>query len=158
MDGGLIMKSFTDAKGKTWTIEVNVATLQRVKGLTGVDLTKLIDAQGETFSKVVEDLFVMFDVLTALVRPQLDAQGMTTEQFGESLDETSLEAAVHALIEAVIDFFQEGKRMLLKRAFTKVKTAAERRQTTTIDRALQAVESPEFDQAIENALQSTSGN
>lgn len=152
------MKSFTDAKGNTWTIEVNVTTLQRVKGLTGVDLTKLIDAKGETFSKVVEDVFIMFDVLTALVRPQLDAQGITTEQFGESLDETSLEDAVHALIEAVIDFFREGKRMLLKRAFTKVKTAAERRQSTSIDKAMQAVESPEFDQAIENALQSTSGN
>lgn len=158
MDGGLIMKSFTDAKGKIWTIEVNVATLQRVKGLTGIDLTKLIDAKGDTFTKVVEDVFIMFDVLTALVRPQLDAQGMTPEQFGESLDETSLENAVHALIEAVIDFFREGKRMLLKRAFTKVKTAAERRQSTSIDKALQAVESPEFDQAIENALQSTSGN
>lgn len=158
MDGGLIMKSFTDTKGKTWTIEVNVTTLQRVKGVTGVDLTKLIDARGETFTKVVEDVFVMFDVLTALVQPQLDTQGMTPEQFGESLDETSLEGAVHALIEAVIDFFQEGKRMLLKRAFTKVRTAAQRRQSTTIDKAMQAVESPEFDRAIENALQSTSGN
>lgn len=152
------MKSFTDAKGRTWSVDINVATLQRVKGLTGVDLTKLIDARGETFSKVVEDVFVMFDVLTALVQPQLDAQGMTPEQFGESLDETSLEAAVHALIEAVIDFFQEGKRMLLKRAFAKVKTAAERRQSTTIDQAMRAVESPEFDQAIETALQSTSGS
>ena len=75
MDGGLIMKSFTDAKGRTWSIDINVATLQRVKGLTGVDLTKLIDARGETFSKVVEDVFVMFDVLTALVRPQLTCPG-----------------------------------------------------------------------------------
>jgi len=152
------MKTFADSAGRNWTIEINVATLQRVKGVTGIDLTKLIDAQGETFTKVVEDVFVMFDVLTALVQPQLDAQGMTTEQFGESLDETSLEGAVHALIEAVIDFFQEGKRMLLRRAFAKVKTAAQRRQSTTIDKAMQAVESPEFDQAIENALQSTSGN
>lgn len=152
------MKTFTDAQGKTWTIEVNVATLQRVKGRTGIDLTKLIDANGDTFTKVVDDVFVMFDVLTALVQPQLDTQGMTPEQFGEALDETSLEAAVHALIEAVIDFFREGKRLLLKRAFTKVKTAAQRRQSTTIDQALQAVESPEFDQAIEHALQSTSGN
>lgn len=68
MDGGLTMKSFTDAKGKIWTIEVNVTTLQRVKGLTGIDLTKLIDAKGDTFTKVVEDVFVMFEVLTDLLR------------------------------------------------------------------------------------------
>ena len=67
-----------------------------------------------------------------------------------------------ALMEAIIDFFPEGKRMLLKRALTKVLTAAERRQLTTLDKALQAVESPEFNQAIETALdeasQLTSGN
>jgi hypothetical protein len=52
--------------------------------------------------------------------------------------------------------------MLLKRAFAKVTSAAQRRQTTTIDQALRAVESPEFEQAIESALdeasRSTSGS
>ncbi len=67
-----------------------------------------------------------------------------------------------ALIEAAIDFFQEGKRMLLKRAFAKVTSAAQRRQTASLDQALRAVESPEFERAIETALdaasRSTSGS
>ena len=57
-----------------------------------------------------------------------------------------------ALIEAIIDFFPEGKRMLLRRALTKVLKAAERRQLATLDKALQAVESPEFTQAIETGM------
>lgn len=81
---------------------------------------------------------------------------------GESLDEESADKAAVALIEAAIDFFQEGKRMLLKRAFAKVTTAAQRRQTASLDQALRAVESPEFEQAIETALdaasRSTSGS
>lgn len=108
------------------------------------------------FPKLAGDLFVLFDVLAELVRPQLDAKGLSTQQFGESLDEEAAEKAVTALVEATLDFFQEGKRMLLKRAFAKVTRAAERRRTTTLSTALQKVESPEFDQALETAL--TSGS
>jgi len=86
----------------------------------------------------------------------LDEKEITAEQFGEALDEESGDKASMSLIEAIIDFFPEGKRMLLRRALTKVLTAAERRQLATLDKALQAVESPEFTQAIETALDEAS--
>lgn len=146
------MKSFADAKGQTWTIEINVTSLQRVRAVTGLDLTKLVDKQADVFPKLAGDLFVLFDVLAELLRPQLEAKGMTAEQFGESLDEEAAERAVTALIEGILDFFQEGKRMLLKRAFAKVTQAAQHRRATTLNTALQKVESPEFDQALETAL------
>uniref|UniRef100_A0A7C4LIL5 Tail assembly chaperone n=1 Tax=Schlesneria paludicola TaxID=360056 RepID=A0A7C4LIL5_9PLAN len=146
------MKSFADAKGQTWTIEINVASLQRVRAVTGLDLTKLVDRQADVFPKLAGDLFVLFDVLAELLRPQLEAKEMTAEQFGESLDEESADKAAVALIEAAIDFFQEGKRMLLKRAFAKVTQAAQHRRATTLNTALQKVESPEFDQSLETAL------
>jgi hypothetical protein len=154
------MKSFADAKGQTWTIEINVTSLHRVWAVTGLDLTKLVDKQADVFPKLAGDLFVLFDVLAELVRPQLDAKGLTAQQFGESLDEEAAEKAVTALVEATLDFFQEGKRMLLKRAFAKVSRAAEQRRSTTLSAALQKVESPEFDQALETALASgsTPGN
>jgi hypothetical protein len=151
------MKSFADAKGQTWTIEINVASLARVRAVTGLDLTKLVDRQADLFSKLAGDLFVLFDVLAELLRPQLEAKGMTAEQFGESLDEEAAERAVTALIEGILDFFQEGKRMLLKRALAKVTQAAQQRRAATLNTALQKVESPEFDQALQTALASTPG-
>ncbi len=156
------MKTFTDHQGRSWTIEINFTSLRRVKATTGVDLTRLVDPKSDVMGQLTGDPFVLFDCLIALLQPQLDAKGLTAERFGESLDEESADNAVVALIEAAIDFFQAGKRMLLKRAFAKVTTAAQRRQTASLDQALRAVESPEFEQAIETALdaasRSTSGS
>lgn len=156
------MKTFTDRQGRSWTIEINYTSLRRVKSATGVDLTRLVDPKSDVMGQLTGDPFVLFDCLVAILQPQLDDKGITAEQFGESLDEESADKAAVALIEAAIDFFQEGKRMLLKRAFAKVTTAAQRRQTASLDQALRAVESPEFEQAIETALdaasRSTSGS
>lgn len=147
------MKSFTDRQGRSWTIEINYTSLRRVNALTGINLTRIVDPQANVMEQLTGDPFVLFDCLVAILQPQLDEKDVTAEQFGEALDEESGDKASMALIEAIIDFFPEGKRMLLKRALTKVLTAAERRQ---LDRALQAVESPEFYQAIETALDEAS--
>ena len=156
------MKSFTDRQGRSWTIEINYTSLRRVHALTGINLTRIVDPQSHVMEQLTGDPFVLFDCLIAILQPQLDEKQVTAEQFGEALDEESGDKASMALLEAIIDFFPEGKRMLLKRALTKVLTAAERRQLATLDQALQAVESPEFSQAIETALdeasRSTSGS
>lgn len=150
------MKSFTDRQGRSWTIEINYTSLRRVHALTGINLTRIVDPQANVMEQLTGDPFILFDCLVAILQPQLDAKEVTAEQFGEALDEESGDKASMALIEAIIDFFPEGKRMLLKRALTKVLTAAERRQLATLDKALQAVESAEFYQAIETALDEAS--
>lgn len=150
------MKTFTDSKGRTWTIEANVSSLRRVKAATDVDLTKLVDPKDDTIGRLTGDLFLLFDVLCAMLQPQLDEKAVSREQFGESLDEESAEKAVMALIEGVIDFFRDGKRTLLKRAFTKVTQAADRVQAKSLDEAMRTIEAPEFDRAIQTALEGAS--
>ena len=150
------MKSFTDRQGRTWIIEINYTSLRRVHALTGINLTRIVDSQSHVMEQLTGDPFVLFDCLIAILQPQLEAKNITAEQLGEALDEESGDKASMALIEAIIDFFPEGKRMLLKRALTKVLTAAERRQLATLDKALQDVESPELSQAIETALDEAS--
>lgn len=156
------MATFTDSENRTWTIDVNFTSLKRVKAATGIDLTKLVDRKSDIIEQLTGDLFVLFDCLVALVQPQLDAKTLTAEQFGEAFDEAAAENAVSALITAVIDFFPERKRQLLKRAFAKVTAAAQQRQSQAIDQALKAVESVQFDRTIEHALnqatRSTSGS
>ena len=150
------MKSFTDRQGRSWIIEINYTSLRRVHALTGINLTRIVEPRSNVMEQLTGDPFILFDCLIAILQPQLDEKQITAEQFGEALDEESGDKASMALIEAIIDFFPEGKRMLLRRALTKVLTAAERRQMATLDKALQAVESPEFTQAIETALDEAS--
>jgi hypothetical protein len=150
------MHQFIDTQGNAWTVDVNYSSLRRVKGITGIDLTKLVDPKADVLGQLTSDQFILFDCLVAVLQPQLDEKGVTAEQFGDALDEESADKAAVALIEAIIDFFQEGKRMLLKRAFAKVTSAAQKWQSATIDQALRAVETPEFAQAIETALNAAS--
>lgn len=99
------MKSFTDSQGRNWPIDISVDRLRRVKSQTDVDLTRLVDACNETFQNVVQDYFLMFDLLQALVEPQFSMHRITVKEFGAALDEASLKSAVRALIEAVIVIF-----------------------------------------------------
>lgn len=146
------MKSFRDSQSREWTVEVNVSALKRVKDSAGLDLTRLVDPDSDVIRQLSDDVFLLYEVLCALIRPQIEQQGLSAEEFGAALDEESTEKAATALFEAIIDFFREDKRTLLKRAFTKVKTAAERTQTEAVERALKEVESEQFDQAISRAM------
>jgi hypothetical protein len=136
------------------------SALHRVKAATGIDLTKLADPRTEIFQRLVGDLFALFDIMSAMLGPQLQERGMTAEQFGECLDETAAEEAATALVEAVLDFFRKRKRKLLKKAFSKVTAAAERKRNAGLDEAERKIETPEFDQAIEESLENalTSGS
>lgn len=146
------MKSFRDSQSREWTVEVNVSALKRVKDSTGLDLTRLVDPDSDVIRQLSDDVFLLYEVLCALIRPQIEQQGLSAEEFGAALDEDSTEKAATALFEAIIDFFREDKRTLLKRAFSKVKDAAERTQSEAINRAMKEVESEAFEEAIRESL------
>lgn len=150
------MKTFRDAGGREWTVEVNVAALKRVKDATGVDLTRVVDPDSDVIGRLSEDVFLLFDCVCALLKPQLEKQGLSAEDFGAGLDEDATEKAATALFEGIIDFFREEKRMLLKRAFSKVKAAADRTQHEAVEKAMKEVESEAFDEAIRAAMSGSS--
>jgi len=157
------MKTFRDAQGREWSLTINVASLKRVNDALGLDLTQIVDPDSDVVAKLTGDMFLLFECLCTLLQPQLDQHDVSPEAFGESLDEESTEKAATALFEAIIDFFREDRRMLLKRAFSKVQTAVSRRETQALERAMKGVESPEFDRVIGDALDdnipaSTSGS
>ncbi len=149
------MKVIRDTQNREWTIDVNFSAIRRVKAATDIDLTKLVEPNDETFKQLTGDLFLLLDVICALLRPQFDERNETPESFGESLDEESAEQAALAVLEGTIDFFREQKRILLKRAFSKVTKAADRLRDTSFDQAMKAVETDEFDRVIEAAMTET---
>jgi len=143
--------SFTDVRGQTWTIVVNYATLVRVQGETGVDLTKICDPAASTDAELSHPV-TLFRVLCAAVRPQLRERGLTDEAFGELLNEEQAEAAGLALYEAVIDFFRGPKRDALRRAFRKViqaATAHRENATAALERMLTE---PALDELIRHSI------
>ncbi len=121
------MRTFTDNAGRTWTVQVNVAAIKRVRGLLGVDLYKLVDDGFQALAKLVSDPVELADVLYCLVKDEADAKQITDEDFGRGLAGDAITLAADAFVEELIDFFPDARaRAGLKKVIDAGKKVRER--------------------------------
>jgi hypothetical protein len=105
------MPSFRDSSGKTWEVRVDVAAVKRVLDLAQVDL-RVIES-GKTLAELALDPIKLVDTLYAVVKPQVDAAGLSDEQFAALFAGDVLEQAATALIDGILDFFPASQRPAL---------------------------------------------
>ncbi|TVQ33880.1 MAG: hypothetical protein EA376_01210 [Phycisphaeraceae bacterium] len=142
------MKQFHDNAGRAWTVEINVAALKRVKGLTGVDLLEVLD--GTLIERLIRDPVLLCDVLYAACKTEADAKGVTDEEFGCAMAGDAIEHATEALLEEVVGFCPSPRdRAALGRVLKATRTAMERARDLVEAR----LESGELDRAIDEALE-----
>ncbi len=113
------MQKFVDRAGRIWIVDIDNTTLRRVKTVTGVQLLDAID--GELITRLSSDPLLLGDVLYAICKPQAEKQDVTEEAFGEGLAGNAIDDATHALLEALINYFPESRRRLLRKAAEKQK-------------------------------------
>ena len=117
------MATFTDNSGRTWTVQVNVETIRRVRAMVEVDL--LDTAGGDVLERLITDPVLLCDVLYALCREQADGQGVTDEQFGRAMAGDAIDQATEALLEELSGFFPSRKRRLVRAALQKLDALGE---------------------------------
>jgi len=111
------MRTFTDNAGRTWTVQVNVSAVKRVRGLVGIDLYKLVDDGFQALGKLVSDPVQLADVLFCLVKEEAEAKQITDEEFGRGLAGDAITLAADAFVEELIDFFPDARaRASLRKA------------------------------------------
>ncbi len=125
------MKTFIDNAGRTWTVAVNVDAIKRVRTLCGVNLLEIFE--GDLLGRLANDPILLCDVLYAVCKPELDAKGISDEDFGRAMGGDVIEAATAAFLEEMVGFFPSPKRAVLTKALGKLRVLEER--------ALRAVES-----------------
>jgi len=98
------MRQFKDNSGRAWTVEINVATLKRVRGLTGVDLMQIIE--GTLIEKFIRDPVLLCDVVYSICKPEADAATprVSDEDFGRAMAGDAIEAATGAVLDELISF------------------------------------------------------
>lgn len=103
------MRTFTDAQGREWTIDLNIASVRalreraaRVESLKNVDL---LDYAGVLLS--VSDPFFAADLLFETVRDQAEERGVGADEFGASLRGKILFDAIAEWTAEYLDFFPE---------------------------------------------------
>jgi hypothetical protein len=114
------MAEFVDGVGNVWHVRVDVTTIRRVRDLYGIDLAKIMSSQDE-LSKIADDVVLLVDTLYAVVKLQADQLGVNPEQFAHLLCGDAIEHGASALIEAIIDFFPQGRRQVLRQLWEKMR-------------------------------------
>ena len=148
------MKAFTDAKGRSWEIELNIRQMKRVRDILGVDLVNVIQTNKDgsiatdTIDRVANDPILLCDILWVLCEQQAKAAGVTDEDFGSSLAGDSIETATRAFLDELVDFFPGARRLFLKKAVD----LARKFETENLGMLEKALASPEFEERLKTSL------
>lgn len=151
------MATFKATDGTEYAVNVNVASVKRVRELTGVNLLGLVDDQksvGELFADDVR----FCEVMCAVVRPQLEQAGKTDDDFFSSINGEVIEAAAEALLAEVVNFFHEPRRTLLKKALEKYLMALRKVRADDAAHAAKAMEEMDIETDLRRILTSSASS
>ena len=130
------MKTFPDNNGRTWTIDIDVSAIRRVRSLTSVDLMSLADG---TLLQRLEDPVTLVDVLFAVVKAQADSANVSDEDFGRAMRGDAISLATDALLTEIVDFFPSARRETFRRLLAKGQQVTEAAQRL-IETKLEAID------------------
>jgi len=136
------MKTFTDNAGRTWTVQVNVGAIKRVRDLIAVNLLEVIE--GKLIERLVGDPVLLCDVLYCLCKEQADAQGLADVDFGRGMGGDAIDHAATALLEELVDFFPQAQRRVLTKALGKLRAM----EATALRAVETRLDSPELDRRL----------
>ncbi|NOZ57471.1 MAG: hypothetical protein GXO73_11875, partial [Calditrichaeota bacterium] len=105
-----MMKTFTDAAGRTWTITLNLGTALAVKDKLGVDLLQPEAGDPPLLTRLGTDELLLGEVLCALLETQFEANKVTAENVRAGFDGSTLLAAQKTFYEELVDFFRSRGR------------------------------------------------
>ena len=154
------MKAFTDAKGRSWEIELNIRQMKRVRDILGVDLVNVIQTRSDgsvatdTIDRVANDPILLCDILWVLCEQQAKLAGVTDDDFGCSLAGDSIETATRAFLDELVDFFPGARRLILKKAVG----LARKYEMESAAAVAEALESPEFEERMKTLLSPRGGS
>jgi hypothetical protein len=147
------MHTFKDNGGREWTIEVNVAALKRVRGLTGTDLMQVVE--GTLIEKLIRDPVLLCDVVYAVCKTEADQRGVSDEEFGRAMAGDAIEAATAALLEELVSFCPSPRdRRNLGRVLTATRGVMDKARDLVEKRIDRLVEGGELERIAEAALAS----
>jgi len=146
------MRTFTDNAGRAWQVAVSVTGIEEVKAEADVDLLQLVEG-GPLLERLMRNPVVLCRVLYALCKGQMEAKGVSAEEFGRGMAGRAITEARQVLLEEIVDFFhQEGPT--IRREAEKL-LAAYRRLLEAVNLRLDGVDT---DELVERALASVDGS
>lgn len=121
------MREFKDDEGRPWRLALTVGSALRVRDNVSIDVVDeatgerktqpfdMADAAGvaQTFQVLRSNYSKIGEVLYAMLGKQIEAKGLSREDFLDGLRGDSLEAATKALEAELVDFFPPRLRSMI---------------------------------------------
>ena len=140
------MKTFNDNAGRSWTVQVNVDAIKRVRDLAQVNLLEVVE--GKLLERLISDPVLLCDVIYCLCKPEADATSISDVEFGRAMAGDAIDGATTALLEELVDFFPQAKRRVLAKALAKL----QKLQTAALAAVETRLDSPELDRQLAQQL------
>lgn len=141
------MKTFNDNAARSWTVQVNVDAIKRVRDLAQVNLLEVVE--GKLLERLISDPILLCDVIYCLCKPEADSKNVSDVDFGRAMGGDSIDGATAALLEELVDFFPQAKRRVLAKALAKL----QKLQTAALAAVETRLDSPELDRQMAARLQ-----
>jgi len=136
------MKTFNDNAARSWTVQVNVDAIKRVRDLAQVNLLEVVE--GKLLERLIADPILLCDVIYCLCKPEADSKNVSDADFGRAMGGNSIDGATTALLEELVDFFPQAKRRVLAKALAKL----QKLQTAALAAVETRLDSPELDRQM----------
>ena len=133
---------FTDRRQRTWLVELNYALGKHILNVTGLDFINAHD--GKALVGVLQSDETLVQVLWLFCEEQAETAKVDETEFGRGLDGPTLEAAINALEEAVLNFCRPARRA----AIQAVREKAHEVEAAQADLVATKMRSPALTQAM----------
>jgi hypothetical protein len=104
--------TFTDAGGRSWSLQFNIFTYQRIREELAIDFRDL--EAGNPLLILANDALKLVAVLWILCEDQASAAEVKPDQFARGLNGAAIDRACEALVEATIEFAGAHTRPALR--------------------------------------------
>src|SRR5262245_31865470 len=107
------MKTFTDANGREWRVEIRLGEVERIQDVAGIDFGDLKNLF-ENMAKALGDTRTFGKILWALVGDQVEAKGLDAAQFKAGFNGDTVRDAAEAIAEEFVRFFPSAAEPILR--------------------------------------------
>ena len=108
----LLPARFTDRRQREWRLELNYTLGKHIHEVTGLDFINAHD--GKALLGVIQSDETLVQTLWLFCEEQADAASIDETEFGRGLDGPTLEQAINALEECVLNFCRPARRAAIQ--------------------------------------------
>lgn len=110
------MAKFTDRLKREWSLEITVHDIKQVRKGLGINLFDAFAGDYDVYNQVISDVEKLVGVAFILCQDQIQAAGITEEDFGRAMAGDALRRLGDAFSEALVDFFPNARAREVVRA------------------------------------------